>query len=292
MPTCGNMIDEVVAQLHGWGAVQDRITGLSATIAATDMQFTVDATFGQSVGITPGIVQIDSEQIYITGADPATGICTIAAFGRGYGGTTAVAHTAGAPVTSRPVFPRFRVFQQINEIIGAVGGQLFATSQATYTANTLSDTYALPDEARNVIDASVQQTGTGDWVRVRRWRRDPFDNALRIGDRLYGGQPIRVVYATDPGTFTGESDDFEDTTGLPLSTLDIFTIGTVARLIPGTDISRVQQTSVEQSDRSRVVPPNAGLTISKYLMGLYADRLTAESRSLRARYPIKIVKGF
>jgi hypothetical protein len=84
------------------------VTPLTANMGPTDTTFTVDFAFGQSVGITPGVVEIDSELLYVTNVDAATtGLVTLAnGFGRGYNGTTAASHTAGAVVTSRPKFPR------------------------------------------------------------------------------------------------------------------------------------------------------------------------------------------
>src|SRR5882757_10185436 len=113
MSTCADLISEASAQLHGWGSTQDRITPLSNTVTPSDVQFTVDFAFGQAVGITPGVVEIDSEQLYVTAVDASTGVCTLAdGFGRGYNGTTPAAHTAGAKVISRPKFPRNWLFAQ------------------------------------------------------------------------------------------------------------------------------------------------------------------------------------
>lgn len=295
MPTAGDLVDEAVSQLHGWGSSQDQVTSLATPMTAGDTQFKVDATFGQSIGITPGMCEIGSEQVYISSADANTGTCQVTPFGRGYGGTTAVPHAAGVMVVTQPKFPRLSAFKQMNEVLGGLFPDLFAVGTKTGLAFTFpSDTYVVSSDMRWAIDVSWQDVGgTNDWIRVRRWRVDPYDNTLRIGDTcIPRGVPLRVMYAKEPGLLQAESDDFEITTGLPRSSTDLLTIGAVMRLVPGLDISRAQLSSVEQSDRSRVVPPNAGLTASKYLYGLYQDRLHNESRALRRRYPVRLARSF
>jgi hypothetical protein len=73
VPTAGDLITEASAQLHGWGSTQDRVTPLAADLNATDLSFTVSYAFGQSVGIAPGVVEIDSELLYVVSVDQASG---------------------------------------------------------------------------------------------------------------------------------------------------------------------------------------------------------------------------
>src|SRR5882762_9590463 len=87
------------------------------------------------------------------------------------------------------------------------------------------------------------------------------------------GRPLRVLYSTEPTKFASESDNYT-ITGLPASATDVLTLGIVAKQVPGLDISRAQLSSVEQSDRSRVVPPSAGINAAKYLMAEFQDRLS------------------
>lgn len=279
--TAKDVIDSVSAQLHGWGATADRVTPLSVNIGPTDLQFQVDYSFGQAVGIAPGVVEIDSEQIYIVSIDANSNVATVAAGGRGYKGTTAASHTAGSMVVSRPKFPRSTLLKQVNEIIGSVFPQLFVPKTWTGVVTAPSDTYTLSGSPLLVLDAQWQDP-IGNWRRCRRYEIDPFDLTLRVHDAPIG-RPLRVVYGAEPTPFTAESDDFT-VTGLPTSAYDVLTLGAVAKLVPGLDISRAQSSSVEQSDRSRVVPPNAGITAGRYLMAEFQDRLANEAKSLRKRY--------
>lgn len=295
MTTCADLIDECSAQLHGWGSTADRITPLTNPIAAGDKTFTVDFAFGQAVGITPGVVEIDSEQLYVTTVDSTTGICTVAnGFGRGYNDTVAASHAAGAKIVSRPRFPRIWLMRQLNEIIGSVYPDLFAVNTWTGSVTYPSDTYTLPGTngiPMSVIDAQWQDP-VGNWRKCQSYAIDPYDGSFRLGGGAMIGRPLRVLYATQPRPFVNETDNFTTTTGLPASASDVLTLGVVAKQVPGLDISRAQLSSVEQSDRSRVVPPNAGVNVAKYVMAEYQDRLKNEAQSLRKQYRTRIVRTF
>lgn len=293
--TCGDLITECEAQLHGWGSTQDRVTPLTNGIGATDTTFTVTYPFGQAVGISPGVVQIDSELLYVVSVDSGTGVVTLApGFGRGYRGTTATTHSAGAMVVSRPKFPRADLFKQLNEIVGAVWPDLFAVQTYTTTVSFPSNTYTLPNTngaAMSVLDAQWQDP-IGNWVKCPSYSIDPYDATFRLGSGAMIGRPLRILYTTQPRQFVAETDDFVTQTGLPDSTSDVLTLGVVAKLVPGLDISRAQLSSVEQSDRSRVVPPSAGVTVAKYIMALYEERLSNEAASLRRQYRPRLRKVF
>lgn len=294
-PTAGQLVDSITAQLHGWGQTQDRVTSLASPIGLTDYSFTVTAAFGQAVGISPGVVEIDSEQLYVTTVDQASGTCTLdPGFGRGYRGTTIVTHSLGAAVVSRPKFPRKNIFDTMNEVLGAVFPDLFVPKTYQTTVSYPANTYAIPGvRTVDILDAQWQHP-IGDWLRVPSYYVDPFDGSVRLGSlpSLAIGRPVRFVYAVEPSLFTSESDDFVAVTGLPQTSADVISLGASAKMVVGLDISRAQLSSVEQSDRSRVVPPNAGISVGKYLMAEYQDRLKNEAKSLRRLYKPRISRRF
>jgi hypothetical protein len=295
MPTAGDLITEASAQLHGWGSTQDRVTPLALDIGPSDASLSVTYAFGQSVGIAPGVVEIDSELLYVVSIDQSTAIATLApGFGRGYNGTTAVSHTAGTKVISRPKFPRVWLFKQLNEIIESVYPDLFAVGTYTGTITYPSDRYDLGSTTglpMEVIQAEWQ-TPVGNWLPLFGYRIDPFDNKFVLGSGGVIGRPLRVMYKTQPKPFTSETQDLVTQTGLSSSMGDVLTLGIVAKQVPGLDISRAQLSSVEQSDRSRVVPPSAGVTAAKYLMAEFQERLANEAASLRKQYPPRLARTF
>lgn len=294
MTTAKDLLDEASAKLHGYGTTADRITPLSANIGPTDTTFTVDFAFGQAVGVTPGVVEIDSELLYVTSVDSASGICTVAnGFGRGYQNTTATSHTAGARVVSRPKFPRVWLFKKINEIIGSLYPQLYAVQRWTTTVTYPTNTYQLPTTAGtpiNVLDVQWQHP-IGDWIRVAGWDVDSYNATLRLGSGAMIGRPLRVEFAVEPTQFTSESDNFT-VTGLPATCSDVLVYGIVAAAVPTLDISRAQLSSVEQSDRSRVVPPNVGLNLGRYYETKFADRVKNEAAALRRQYKPRVRRTF
>jgi len=288
----GELLDEMSAQLHGYGSTQDRITPLTNSIGTTDVTMTVDFSFGQAVGIAPGIIEIDSEQLYAVNIDSTTNIITVAnGFGRGYNGTTAATHAAGARVVSRPKFPRNWMFKQANQVIDSLYPDLFAVKTFTGTVTWPNNTYDLGVSTPvEVLDAQWQDT-LGRWWKCDSYTIDPFDGSFRLGGGALGGRPLRVVYTTPPSLLVDETSDFS-ITGLPSSCAELVILGVVARQVFGLDISRAQLSSVEQSARSTQVPPNAGLNASSYVMKLFATRLQSEAKSLRSQYKPRMVKVF
>jgi hypothetical protein len=295
MPTCGTLIDNVIHQLHGWGSTQDRVTALAAPIGVSDTSFTVTDAFGQAVGISPGIVEIDSEQLYVKTVDPPTGICTlINGFGRGYHGTTPMTHANGAMVVTRPHFPRQDVFRNLNSVIGAVFPDLFAVGEYTTTVTWPQNTYNIPiPKPLKILDVQWQHP-IGDWLSILTYNVDSFDQSIRLGevDAIAVGRPLRFVYSYEPNLFVAETDDFATVTGLAPTTQDVLELGVVAKMLAGLDISRAQLTSVEQSDRARVVPPNSGVNAAKWVQAEFQNRLQNESISLRRQYPPRLHRRF
>lgn len=291
MTTCGDLLDECVAELHGWGATTDRITSLTSDIGPTDTTFTVDTVSGTAIGIAPGVVEIGNELLYVTAIDTNSGVCTVAhGFGRGYNGTTAQSHTAGSKIISRPRFPRTWLLKQLNEVLGAVFPDLFATATFTGTVTYPSNTYTLASTPIRVIAADWQDP-VGNWHPCRSYTIDVYDGTFRLGGGVLIGRPLRVLYATEPTAFTSETDNFT-ATGLPASCSDVLTLGAVARVLPSLDISRAQTDRVEQSDRNRVVPPQSGVSAAKFVMAQYQDRLQNEAAALRRRYRTRKVATF
>lgn len=292
MTTAGDLVTEISNQLHGWGATRDRITSLAADVAPGDFSFTVSAVAAGALGLEPGPVEIGSELIYVASVDSSTGVCTVApGFGRGYGGTTAAAHSAGGIVTTNPRFPRANLLKQINEVIGMVWPALYAVGTYTGTVQYPSNTYNLGStigKPNTALVAQWQDT-VGNWRNCPAYMIDPADGSFRLGSGAMIGRPLRVVYTAPPTKFTAETDNYT-LTGLPDSCADVLMLGVVARMIPGLDISRVQTTSVEQSDRQKQIPPGAGVNAAKYLMAEFQDRLQDEAQALRKQYKPRLVK--
>lgn len=289
MPLASDLIDQVVAELHGYGQSADRITALTADIALDDTSLTVDAVTGSKLGVEPGILEIDGEQLYAATVDSQSNTVTLASgFGRGFSGTTPAAHTAGSIVRSGPMYPRSRVLEVMNDVINSLFPDLFAVWKVTTAVTFPINSYTLPSIPSWIITAQWQDV-QGNWQPVDSYEKDSYDYKFRLGSQIQIGRPLRIIYAGTPVLFADETSDYS-TTGLPPSAADLLKIGTVARMVPAIDISRPQLSTVEQSDRGRVVPPNAGLNAGKYLQDQFNTRLENEKRSQKNLYPPRLRK--
>lgn len=295
MTTAGDLVSTVSQELHGWGQSQDRITSLTSSILPGDLSFVVDAVFGPSSGIMAGLVEIDNELIFVTNVDKTSKVCTVAPFGRGFLGTTATTHSAGAGITSRPKVPRAPILKAINNVVGGVFPALFAVQKKDGSDGSMllsypSNSYTLSPTPVSIIDVQYKDY-LGRWLPVRGYQLDRFDQSLRVAQYWPLGQPLRVIYRTEPTQFTSESDNYS-VCGLPVTAQDVLTKGAAAALILGVDIARANSTTVESSNRSQVVPPGAGQTAGKYLLAEYLDRLKNETDALNTLYPPRLVKRF
>src|SRR4051812_41939497 len=126
MTSCGDILSEISTELYGGAATQDRATRPAVGIELGDYSFTLTRAQGQAIGISPGMVEIGSEQLYVTAVDAATGVCTVApGYGRGFNGSQAARHAVGERVVSNPKYPRSWLFNVLNEVIEATFPTLF-----------------------------------------------------------------------------------------------------------------------------------------------------------------------
>jgi hypothetical protein len=290
------MIDEIRANLQGYALRQDRVTYItnSGGITATSNSITV----GSANNLAKGVIEIDDELIWIDTFDKANNQMTVApGFGRGYQGTTAAPHAQYAQVTLAPTFPRVNIKKAINDTINSYYPKLWSVSYTTFTFNASQITYALPDDAEQVLYMSWQTTGSSqEWLPINRWRMDPMANAatfntnntVNIYENIQPGRTIQVWYTTEPNTLDASTDDYEDVTGLPASTYDVTVLGASYKLLSFLDAGRINLTSAEADLNDTKNPYNSGATASRYLFALFQQRLQEEALKLSDKYPIRL----
>ena len=296
MATLDEMIDEVKSKLAGYTLQQDRITYVANAngITTTDTSITV----GSSSNLAKGIVEIDEELIWIDSFDKTTNtLNVIPGFGRGYMGTSPAPHSRYAQVTLSPAFPRKNIKQAINDTISSVFPKLWAINSTTFTFSPAKNTYALPDDAEDVLAVSWETIGsTKEWLPVKRWRADPMANAssfnsnmsISLYDGVQPGRTVQVWYTTQPNTLDSNSEDYADVTGLPETTKDVIILGACHRLLSFIDAGRINTVSAESDAADTKIPSSAGTSVSKYIYALYNQRLQEESGRLYGRFPTKI----
>lgn len=294
MPTLNELVGEVKSKLIGYTLNQDRITYLSGAITASDTTFSVATTDN----FAKGIVEIDEELIWIDSYNKNTATLTVApGFGRGFQGTTATPHSVNAQVTLSPTFPKTMIKQAINDTITSVFPKLWAVDSTTFTYNAAVTTYAIPDDAQDILGMSWQSVGPSkEWIPVRRWRMDPMasassfnsNNSVSIYDGITPGRTVQVWYSAEPNTLTSNSQDFANVTGLPASTKDVIVLGAAARLLSFVDAGRINVTSAEADMADSKIPATTGTSVSRYVYALYQQRLNEESSRLQGKYPTKL----
>jgi len=295
MATFGQMTDEVSRKLAGFTLRQDRQTHLVSAINSTQTTIVVSS----ASNLSTGVIQINDELIYVDAYDRATGTLAIPPYGRGYNGTSAASHQAGARVIISPTFPSVDIKGAINETIEAVFPDLYATASHTFSYSTAKSTYPLPNEVETVLGVSFQTTGPSkEWLPVRGWRVDPMANTTAFDSRnsisLYSGiepgRTVQIFYTAAPTVMDSNDDDFEIVTGLPTSCKDVIILGAAARLSSFIDPGRLTFGSAEADQQSQIAGRayGAGTNASKYLLALYDKRLAEESRKLTDRNPTRI----
>jgi hypothetical protein len=296
MPTLNEMIDEVKSKLIGYTMNQDKVTYVDNAAGLTATSTSIEV--GASNNFAKGIIEIDDELIWIDSYNKTTGTLTVVpGFGRGYLGTNPAPHAQYSQITLSPSFPRVNIKQAINDTINAVGDKLYAIESTTFSYNSAVTTYALPDDAHDVLSVTWESVGPSkEWIPVRRWRQDRMANAasfnstqtVSIYDPITSGRTVLVWYTTPPNTLDNGSEDFVDVTGLPDTSKDVIILGACYRLLSFLDAGRINVTSAEADLNDSKIPSTAGGTVSRYVYALFQARLNEETSRLQINYPTRI----
>ena len=295
MATFSSLAEEVSRKLAGFTLRQDRQTHLTSAVSTTDTTISIDS----ANNISTGIIQIDSELIYISGYDRVANTLTVPPYGRGYNGTQKSSHQVGSRVVISPTFPIVDIKQAINDTILSVGKDIYATATTTFTYSPAVSTYALPDEVDNVLAVSYQTTGpTKEWLPIRAYRIDKMANVatwntsktITLVQAVEPGRTVQVFYTALPTVMENDSDDFEIVTGLPASCRDLLVLGASYRLASYVDPGRLTFGSAEADQQSQIAGRayGAGTNAAKYLLALYQQRLNEEIAKLQNHYPIRV----
>ena len=308
MTTYGNMINEVLINLAGYTYQQDRSTYLKTAVTTTTSSSGSPTilSLGSTDNVGKGILEIDDELLWVDSYDRIANTATIAPYGRGYLGTTAVEHALDAKVTISPTFPRHVVKRAINDTLNAMGSSMFAVKSTTFTFNSAITTYAFNSlNIQNILSVSWSEVGPSkEWIPVRRWSWDPAANAtafgaspqtITIGDYITPGRTVKVVYATAPVVFselatTTLTNDqiFSSVSGLPISCKDVVILGSTYRLLTFLDPARASMVSPQADETDSKRPFGASQSATKQIYALYTQRLSEEVSAQQQQYPVRV----
>ena len=290
MTTFVNLIDETNLALTGYTNRQDQATYLTGALGAADLSFVVaDGTV-----LTRGMVEIDDELIWVDSFDRTTNTATIPAYGRGFRDTTATTHTAGTRVTIAPSFPRSVIRRNLNLAIDGVYPDLFGTYYTTFPFQAAVTTYALPNEAIDVLGCSWQTIGPSkEWLPIRHYRVDRMANPLvwnsgktiSLREGIIPGRSVMVTYTKKPTPLQYDTDDFSVLTGLSESAREVIILGAAYRTAMYLDLGRVPTANAEADAQQGNDPIGSAVNISRVIQQMYQQRLLVEVRRLQEQFP-------
>lgn len=300
--TFDQVTQRVKQQLLGYTRNQAQISYLVEPMTITDTSFSADPSTVKSLG--RGIVEIDDEMMMVKTFDAGSGMVTLfgGLNGRGAEGTTPAPHAVDSIATADPRYPKIRIKEAINQAILGVYPDVwvFGETEFPYIAARLE--YPVPAEVEDIYKVTWNTIGpSGMWEAAQRWRFNPQTSltpgqikptppptgkTIQILD--YGitpGRNIRVTYIKSPNVMVNNEDDFTETTGLPERMMDLIIYGACWRLLPGWEAGRLQQSSIESTERAPLVPTGAATQASQYYLGMYQRRLNEERDRLFDLYP-------
>lgn len=289
MATGTQVINRTLRQLLSGTVEKRNKLAANLTAAATSVVFSYDVD-----GVRAGSVfEIDSELFYVWEVNTGTKTATVE---RGFNGTTAATHTAGAIITVQPRFPRQQLLEALNDELADLSSPmhgLFQVKSFDVDYNGSDDIINL-SQISDIIDLiGVHVRVKGDeyeWVRRVRLIRDlPTDDfSSGLGLRFLNGVRqgrLRIVYKAPFTALTAESQNLLNVSGLPNSCEDIVNMGMQIRLIAPREVKRNFTESQGDTRRAEEVAAGAvGGSIAN-LIRMRRDRITAEAHRLSRQYP-------
>lgn len=299
--TFNDIVQRVKQQLLGYTRDQASISYLVQPMTPTDTTFSVDPD--TVTALSRGLTEIGDEMLLIKKYDRISGVVTVfgnSATGRGVESTAAANHSIGDIVTADPRYPRQRIKEAINDTINAMYPHVWVFGEFEFPWVAARYEYPLPADVEQVYKVTTNTIGpSAVWFPNSSWRFNPqasvtpgqvkptptpTGKTLQImRDYIVPGRNARVIYQKSPSLLSADAD-LLTSTGFPERYIDIIVYGACFRLLPAYDAGRLQQQSIESTERAPLVPPGAANNASQYYLGLYQRRLNEERDRLFELY--------
>lgn len=293
MTTAGQLIDRVISELLA-GTVEER-NKLASPLGVSDT--TVTFTYGLAGLREQTVFEVGGEQMYIWTVNSSSKTAVVE---RGFNGSSAQSHAAGAVALVNPRFPRHRVLDQLNAEVA----DLSSPMNGLFHMKTL-------DVAYNGSDRMLNLTGVTDMIdlydvryrylnddypvirNVRLLRDMPTGDfasgfALALDDEIRAGS-LRILYKASYTPFVSEASTTASA-GMSDHLDDLLTIGAQMRMVSAREVKRNFTESQGDTRRAEEVPAGAVLNSMVGLQRLRRDRIQAEAARLNRQYPIRIRK--
>lgn len=289
MATYEDLVREVRATLTGYTLRREPTAFLSGGINSSALTITVD----DASGFSPGVIEIDSECIYLRSVSGNT--LTIAPDGRGWDGTTAASHSANARVTMSPPFPTWRLARAINDTIVGTWPDLYGVGTTSFTYNPSVTTYSLPAEVENVLSVTATMLGPSqEQAEIHEYK---FNSNAPTSEFATGncitllrvpepGRTVTVTYAKAPSEIS--AGDALTESGLRETARRSLVYGALAQLVSLIDSARVTTDSAVADEFDTAQRVGTATQMAAQLTARYQMELEQEKRRLRQAHGPKI----
>jgi hypothetical protein len=292
MSTAGALINRVSRQLLS-GTIEER-NKLATTVTSSDTSIVMSYDLA---GLRTGSVfEIDSELMYVWVAESGSKTLTVE---RGYLGTTAAAHTAGALAILNPRFPQQQLLDSFNQELD----DLSSPSNGLFRVVTASVDYNGADRQVNLtsattiidlIDVRLRYLAS-DYPVLRgvRLSRDLPTSDFASGfaltfDEVSMAGTLRVRYKAPFVRASTTSSDVQSVCLMPINMEDIVEMGVMARMLAVREVKRNFIESQGDTRRSDEVPAGSISNSVTNILRLRRDRIIAEASKLARQYPLTI----
>ena len=293
MTTAGTILDRA-NQLLLAGVVEER-NKLAVSCNASETTLTMSYALGSLRENT--VFEIGSEMMYVWEANSTSKTVTVE---RGYGGSTAAAHTTGDIATVNPRFPRGQMLTALNSELNDLSSPLnglfqIKTVDLSYNGSDrmvnltgvtsmidlydvrfryLNDDYPVVRNVRLLRDMPTADFASGFVL--------AFDTYVRSGT-------VRVIYKAPYGTLATEASVLS-TSGVGAEIEDLLVLGVQIRMVAGREVKRNFTESQGDTRRADEVPAGSVTNSINNLLRLRRDRIIAEASRLTRQYPLRFRK--
>ena len=294
MSTAGALINRVSRQLLS-GTIEER-NKLASTVTSADTSIVMSYDLA---GLRGGSVfEIDSELMYVWVAESGSKTLTVE---RGYLGTTAAAHTAGALAILNPRFPQQQMLDALNQDIDDLSSPLnglYRVVSVSLTHNGVSRQIDLVGATTviDLIDVRLRYLAT-DYPVLRGVRlsrglpSSDFASGYSVTfDELSMAGTLTVRYKAPFVRATTTTTDIQTTCLIPQTMEDILEMGVMARMLSVREVKRNFIESQGDTRRSDEVPAGSMSNSFTNISRLRRDRIIAEAARLARQYPLTIRK--
>jgi hypothetical protein len=292
MSTASALLDRVNRQLLS-GTIEER-NKLATTVSSSDTSFVMSYDLA---GLRAGTVfEIDSELVYIWEAVSGSKTVTVE---RGYMGTAAASHTAGAVVTLNPRFPKAQMLEALNQDIDDLSSPLnglfrIVSVDVDYNGSDRQTDLTGATSVLDLIDVRLRYLDS-DYpvIRMTRLQRDlpttdfPSGFAIVFDEPVMAGS-LRVRYKAPFSRVSTISDSIQSVANIPATMEDILELGVMSRVLSVREVKRNFIESQGDTRRSDEVGAGAMRDSFSNILRLRRDRIIAEAAKLARQYPLTI----